>query len=902
MRYAAVAVLVLAIGLILWQMFGPGPRRRRALTRANRLLDTGSWQEALAVVQALRTPRLSEPWQTRLRSAAGECHQRAADEALKEKRFEDALEHLLNAAPLLGLDEGEQRTRVVEHVLAEARRLFAGGTDSETTAATMKMLRRAFALSDPLPEASFWQGLCLLREGEDDKARAALSAAHEGAGGKVIDPPFYLGVLLHRLGQPQEALRFLAEANRVDGNCPFVTWQMGVSLMAAGGDSGLALRALQRAMGARGLSMWLPHPERVWVEAFPEGRSYVRRLALKHRYVCPLLGPDLSATIRQGRLALAQAMYRQERFAESAEGYAKLLSESPPTGSLLRGYGLALARLQQYDQAYKQLRIALDQEEPKDPFTAGYLALCGAMGKPTNADDKPKNVAWAIRLMARYPVTGNAEWAGLLSTVFAEARSLDMPLDRDEQLLLCDTLASVGATDPQSAGGYAHLAATFPNAVRPAYAWLYTRAASTHGLRSPADLGLFALTFKDDAPAREFYGRQQWNFDEALYTFLQRSAEQAPGQFPEALGADYPPRGEAFLLARSQEEESAGRKDQAQASVEVLLRLAPGSTLAHDRLACLYYRRGNADRALALLSGWQKLAPHDHWPLVRQAIIEQERGNAQRRAQAIDRALGLTRGRLRAAVAFLGARLALREGGPDALARNAPDADQVAAFAKNAGYAAGLLEQCLTEQPDHVEALWCLAAVRSVLAEREALAALAARFNRPEVKDARFHFLGAVCHLAARDYPRVLELAQRATAEESLLIESQYVMAWAHIHLRDGTAARQALQKVAAADKSPSAPYARALLGHLGLARGDYDDGVKWWSAVDAARRAQWQLDDPLRQTVLLTGLLAFSKQNYDQAAERFREAGKLGLRDRRLGGLLTLALVKAGQRLLFSV
>src|SRR5207248_4340913 len=139
-------------------------------------------------------------------------------------------------------------------------------------------------------------------------------------------------------------------------------------------------------------------------------------------------------------------------------------------------------------------------------------------------------------------------------------------------------------------------------------------------------------------------------------------SERAPGHFPEALGPDYPPRGEAFLLERSRQEEEAGRKDPALRAVEVLLRLAPASLMGHDRLACLHYRRGDMDRAVALLGGWHRLAPADHWPLVRQAIIEQERGNAERRAEAIDKALGLTRGRLRAAVAYLGARLALRQG------------------------------------------------------------------------------------------------------------------------------------------------------------------------------------------------------------------------------------------------
>ncbi len=87
----------------------------------------------------------------------------------------------------------------------------------------------------------------------------------------------------------------------------------------------------------------------------------------------------------------------------------------------------------------------------------------------------------------------------------------------------------------------------------------------------------------------------------------------------------------------------------------------------------------------------------------------------------------------------------------------------------------------------------------------------------------------------------------------------------------------------------------------MSFARGAYDDAAKWWNALDAKRRAEWKLDDTLRHTVLLSGLLAFDQKRFEQAAERFREAGRLGLRDRRLGDLLTAALVKAGQRLLFD-
>ncbi len=927
--YLCLAIAVGVAGLLLWLAFGRGPRRRRTYQRAQRLLQQGDWSRALALAQTLeRHPRLSELWQSRLRNLIGECHHQAADVLLRDKRYEESFREFLTAAPLLGVEEAEMRARVLDAMLAEVRRLFASGTGRDAMEAVLQLLDRLLALQSPCPEASFWRGLCHLRLGETAAALGELTQAHELVGRQYIDPAFYLGALLHQIGRVPEALRYLGEANRIDAGCPFVTWQMGIALVASGGDSGLALRALQRALGPRGLGQWAQAPERAWVEAFPEGKSYIRRLAAKYPYVCPVLGGDLTAIIRQGQLALAQAHYRQGNFQESADLYAKLLQDCPPTVPLLRGLGLSLARLERYDQAYKHLRIALEQENPKDPLTAGYLALCGALGKPTQAEDKPKNVAWAIRLLAKFQVPDNIEWAGLINQVFAEARSLDMPLAVEDQVLLCDTLASVHAADSVAADAYRHLFRTFPEAIKPIHAWLYARAVCAHHLQNDGDLELFARTFRDAGPARAYFERRQWSFDDLEYTYLERSAAQSPGRFPEPLGPDYPARGEAFLLSRSHAEEAAGRKDTALTCVEVLLRLAPQSLAGHDRLACLHYRRGDLDGAVALLNGWQRLAPTNPWPLIRRAIIEQERGNAEARSAAIDRALGLTQSRTRAAIAYLGARLALRESMGEGETRrqgdketrrgaelvNASTGGQVNGKADAPSllvslspcpplfHALTLLQECLKDDPNHIEALGCLAAVRSVLGDRDGLAQQAQAMDRPEVADARFHYLGAVCHLAACDYPRVLELAQRAARDETLATESQYLMAWAHLHLDDAESARRALQKVATAEKSPSTVYARALLGHLGFSHGDYEDAIKWWNQVDARRRMEWKLDDPLRQTVLLSGLLAFRKERYEQAAERFREAGRLGLRDRRLGALLTLSLVKAGQRLLYQV
>ena len=80
-----------------------------------------------------------------------------------------------------------------------------------------------------------------------------------------------------------------------------------------------------------------------------------------------------------------------------------------------------------------------------DALTAGTLALCGALGKPTNEDDRPKNIAWSIRLLSKYEEYGNPEFAALCGHVYAEARALDMAVSAEDQVRVCDVLASVFA-------------------------------------------------------------------------------------------------------------------------------------------------------------------------------------------------------------------------------------------------------------------------------------------------------------------------------------------------------------------------------------------------------------------------------------------------------------------------
>jgi hypothetical protein len=103
--------------------------------------------------------------------------------------------------------------------------------------------------------------------------------------------------------------------------------------------------------------------------------------------------------------------------------------------------------------------------------------------------------------------------------------------------------------------------------------------------------------------------------------------------------------------------------------------------------------------------------------------------------------------------------------------------------------AEALLQEALGADADNVEALWMLAAVRSAAGDRDGLVALAPAMNRPQVPDARFHYLAGVCFLAAGDHAQVVEACRRAWGEPALLVECRYLMGWAHLHLGDEAAA-----------------------------------------------------------------------------------------------------------------
>jgi tetratricopeptide (TPR) repeat protein len=473
-----------------------------------------------------------------------------------------------------------------------------------------------------------------------------------------------------------------------------------------------------------------------------------------------------------------------------------------------------------------------------------------------------------------------------------------MAIPSEDQRLLCGSLASLGAVDAAAAAAYAHLAATFPDALEAEYGWLYVRWASEGQVPAGGDLILFERAFAQPALLQAFFARRQWDPSAVECAYLLRAAEERPGRFPEALGDGAAARGATLLLERSRLEEEGGRLDAAQQCVTSLLQLAPGHAAALDRLACLHYRQGRLDEAAAALAELTRQSPDDPLPPLRRALVEQRRRAERERDAAVAAALERSRGRVRAQVCWMAARMHLQEALRLSSDRNGTPVPTGAA-ADAVQRAALLLQECLHEDANHPNALGALAGVRWLQRDRRGLAALAPRFGGARGTDRRGRVLEAVCLLTAGEPARAAQVSRRVNGKWGGA--ASYVAGCAALRRHDESAAVEALRAAASDEKGAATDHARGLLAGLCYGRGDYEAAATWWLSVRPARRAAWGIDEALPRAVLLGALHALREGRYEKAAEQFREAGRLGLRDRRLGSWIAHALVKAGQRLLFE-
>ncbi len=914
MTWLLIVLGILGAGLLLWLywLVAPGPRRWRKLRQARRILDTGDWHTVLEICKQLKQAGLSKRAEQNVHEVMSRAHHAAAKDYLADKEFERALESFEISGELVGRPATKGRGEVINAMLTEIRRQFALSATT-TTQAVHDIIGRTLMVQSPCPEVAFWQALCYIRDGRKDLAishfteLSGVDQDDESAYGPsvgrstCIDPPLYLGTLLLEEGRDKDALRYLGAANRVDSNCPVVICLLGVAMLRSGSDSKFATKTLQRALGPRGFEIWERSPDQVWVEGFPANNSYVRRCATEFGYTCPVWGPDYRTLARTGNAALAEAYYRSGDYQTAADLFDRVSHQSAPSLEVLRGLGLSLVKLDRYDEAFKHLRAAHELAHEQDPVAASYLALCAAKGKPPTPEDKVNNVTWAIWLLQNFEQYGDAEWIEVASEVHAEGRACGAQIPPKQQLHLCNHLVSVADFSPQAAEAYNHLYATAREILQPEFAWLYCRASQVHDVEHEHAVALFARTFEEKDAAKQFYAKHDWDFDELEFTFLQRAASQSPGQFPVVFGPNYPPRGEQLLMDRIDRMLGANDLDGAAAAADVFAKLAPRNTKALDCLSRLRHRQGNEAEAIEFLDQWRQVEPNSDVPLVRLAILQFRAQQNQDGLNTIKTALNLSKGQRRSAIALLGAKSLLANLIGELGQETDPAQNGVSGGSPLAEEALALLQAALTHDPDNHTARWCEVAVLYLLKEHDHLAKCAAWMKRDDVEEKRFHYFAALAHLFAGDHQAVNECCQRARSAPELASECDYLLGWSAIDQGDSEQAARHFRETLQRGPTPSEDLARALLGGIDFFRGEYQEAIDNWEGISADALARWELQQPLANAVYLSAIRAYQEGNYQIAAQKVRDAGKLGVRDRRLGALLALSLLKAGQQLLYE-
>jgi tetratricopeptide (TPR) repeat protein len=860
-----------AIGYL--TLFRTRARPERALAAARQRLERGDWSGALDALRRLRTADSAPPapWHDERRLLEADCLVAASDAALRERRFADALARYREAAAALGLSEEEAARRIVEAMLAEVRRLSLAEPKSPIlNELTAHVLERQPACA----EALFWRGLHALRANDTKSAIADLTAAHAAANGLQVDAALYLGGVWLRDGQPRDALRVLAEANKLAPQCPLVGWQLGAALLAAGGDALLAVRALQKATGPDGAVRFLAEPARLWIETLPPDswvRNVVRRAGPhKTQFTCPLGFDRLKAVLAAARLSLAEALVLCNRSAEAVPIFTELL-RTEDTLAIRRGLGLALAGLDRFDEALPHLQKATALETPPQPRTVGTLAVCLARA----SGDRIANIQRALALIAGQPIRADAIWARRAGAVFAAAQAVGIAIAPAHVAELAAILVSSEAADRTAAAVYDLLALRDLAAVPVEAAWLYVRAAERENVRFANDDVLFDRAFGDRTLMARYFDAREWDFPAAERLYLTRWAERNPGTFPSAPGPTYPARAESALLSDSRRLEGQRQLESAQSIARLALTLAPRSERAHDRLAELAFRRGAIAEAIDWLRKWESLHPADPLPVVRLALIQHARGQTLEARITLDRALERTRGPARAPIALAAARIALAAGHTDDALR--------------------LIDECLTFDSKNSVALSARAALLCSIGSPAESAKLTETLAILDAGDPWFHYLVAVSAYCGGMDELAANRGKLCAGFPETAAEGGHLLALLRARQGKATAATSLLQQVVNGPPGVTLDHARAMRGQLAWQAGDYAEALRAWQLLSPARLKAWHLDAVVPGAAFVAGLKALRAGHAEDAAKWLRAAARFGHVDPRLDALLAFASVQPG-------
>jgi len=851
------ASAALFAGALLWVLQPGGtpllvqltPREWR-LRQARRALRDGRWRDAFAAADDLRATSPPE-FVVRLAHLEGECLCRAAEDALRNGQYPEALEFMRGAGDRLGLPEHEFDRRVVDLILAEVRRRVATDPAGDDV---RHLCGEVLHVIPGEPEASFWLGLHHLHRGEIDLAHGSLQQALSDQ--RVADGPLYMGVLLVRTGRVREGLRWLSEAARLAPDCPVVQWQLGEAVLQSAGDPATAIKGLEAAAGPNGFKRFVESPRKLW-SGMP--RSWLAAVARRSIVPCPfgLDRPDLAQIA--ARRSLAAALARADRFADAANIYYQAVAAGDDTPEIRQGLGLSLARAGLYDDARPHLEAALHSENPRQALTVGYLAVCTARGTALTVEQQSANLATALELLTIVEQPADPEWVRLARELFRDARAAGVRLSNRALVVLSRGFAATDARDPVAVELYDLLAAAggeLPFEV----AATYVRVAAERGVRAPHDAALFDRAFaKRDALRRSCVDRG-WDFAAAELTYLTRWAELHAGRYPDAPGPVYAAVAEGFLIAESRRHDAEGRREAARAAVALAHRLGPTRPLTFDRLAEMADRDGDPDAALEWLRIWERHHPTDVRPPTRAALIDLREGRADEAlawlAESTSRATGPARVRL----LLLTARVALA-------ARRPKDADE-------------LIQQARRLAPADAEPVLLEAAAAWRCRDFSRFVRLAEPLNAVVGDDAILTLLAGVARHTAGQGDAALAAAEAAGESPALAAEAAFLRA---IVLEARAQLVEARAALVAAESGRTADGANVLIARLEWQAGNFAKARAALQAVPAKQRRAWDLDRSTAAAAFLAGADELQRARYPEAFKLFREARGGGLEHERL-------------------
>ena len=866
----ATGLLIGGLGVSLWQKFSPQARLERAYHRARQALARGDWQAAQVDLEFLRVADIDAPeWIGRLNNLEGEWLRLIALSKLEQGDYSGAVAQFEEAEAMLGLSLSKARDNMARVMHSHLRRRMA----ERQTEDALQLAQQLLKLRPHDAEAAFWSGILAARTGQYGLAATAWQIATQVAPTPSVETILYYALACQRTGRAQDAQEFLTKAHRLAPTSPIVAWHWGMKSIETGSSAPEAIRSLQIALSADGLPLLLRDQAKFWQTAFP-GDSLIGLFAQQAQFDCPFWGSNIDLIIRQTWMRLGTLLVQVGRNEEAVKALIPLLNRGESTAEIHANLGIALARLRKYDQASEHFKI-VEQQSPRPSYLIkAFHALSVACADSKSESDRLAKIRWAVEHLGGEPLPRDVKAVQVAASVYKKALSQGVPVSTDDLLRFLDHLMIMGLAEPLVIVAVDWLMARDPDLVSHRHACFYAWATAVTQSRGRQDLAILARVFSDRTAARLQFSERQWDWDRVETIYLERWLDEHTG-FPPGFDADEQHRIETTWLARAADLQQVGKTAEAEAIINRLARLCPGSTKPLEHQARLAWNRGDFGRAVQLGQDWMRLRPDDPIVLLRYALMLHGTGQFATARDLLRHAFDKADDGVKATVALAAARCALQA-----------DQDEEALH---------WLAECLRLDPENRLGFSLAVAFCFRRGDQKTLSPWTVI---PPSDDPLAQLASSCACWAAGD-------AETARSRLSHLLESSWstealhFLALMEYRLGHRDRAAEHLAVVAKQAHGPTAYHAQALLGQIEAERGQVALAVERWLAIPNAWQSRWGLKSLLPLWLFRAGVEALRQGNYATACRYFRQAEAQGYSHHALADYMERAAVGEVQQCL---